>query len=95
MPSSWGCLRVPSPLPRSVSLAQGQHLALVLSMPACVCAPALLPTLHLEAEGTFFRTLKWLLKVSPLQPRGGGEAGGGQWFSQIGVLGPGQARVWA
>lgn len=68
MPSSWGSSDCLSPSPRSVSLAQGQHLASAEHARLCVCAPASLPTLHLEAEGTFFRTLKWLLKVSPLQP---------------------------
>lgn len=43
----------------------------------------------------FIRTLKWLMEGPWLQPAAAGEAGGGQWFSQIGVLGPGQARVWA
>lgn len=33
--------------------------------------------------------------VPGCSPAVAGEAGGGQWFSQTGVLGPGQARVWA
>lgn len=58
-----------------------------------VCVVTLFPTLHLKAEGAFFRTLKWLSQMPPAAAQPWLERQTKQWFSQIGVLGPGQARV--
>lgn len=53
-------------------------------------SPPCFPPCTLEAEGAFFRTLKRLLKVPLAAAQQWLVRGGGQWFSQIGVLGPGQ-----
>lgn len=52
-----------SPSPEQVSVSQGWCRATGLSGPSYMC-PCLASLLALwEAEGAFFRTLKWLLKV--------------------------------